>query len=243
MIENKVNNIVSWMKKYLENSGSNGFVLGVSGGIDSAVLALILKKYFSNNYWTYWIDVESSKEDFKHASLIFEQPYFKYEIIDLKKSFNLIKDELKLSEQIKSNVKSRLRMISLYAKAQEKNYLVLGTTNYIEFKIGYFTKYGDGASDLSPLRNLLKKEVKEIAIYLGVPKEIIDRAPTAGLYENQTDEDEIGLTYETMDDYFSGIDISKEDKSKIDLKVYNSKHKREDTPYPIFDRKREENEK
>ena len=68
MIENKVNNIVSWMKKYLENSGSNGFVLGVSGGIDSAVLALILKKYFSNNYWTYWIDVESSKEDFKHAS-------------------------------------------------------------------------------------------------------------------------------------------------------------------------------
>ena len=119
----------------------------------------------------------------------------------------------------------------------------MGTTNYIEFKIGYIYKYVVGASDLSPLRILLKKDVKEIAIYLCVPKEIIVRAPTAGLFENQTDEDESGLTYETKDDYFSGNDISKDDKSKIDFKVYNSKHKREPTPYPIFDTKREENEK
>ena len=85
----------------------------------------------------------------------------------------------------------------------------------------------------------MKKEVKERAIYLGVPKVLIDRAPPAGLYENQSDEDEIGLTSKAMDDYFAGIHTSREDKCKIDFKVYNSKHKREATPYPIFDRKRE----
>ncbi|MGL5640114.1 MAG: NAD(+) synthase [Mycoplasmoidaceae bacterium] len=239
MIDNKINYIVSWMKDYLVNSGSKGFVLGVSGGIDSAVLALILKKYFGNNYSAYWIDVESSKEDFKYASLLFEKSEFIYEIIDLNKSFNFLKEELKLNNINQANVKSRLRMISLYAKAQEKNYLVLGTTNYIEYKIGYFTKYGDGASDLAPLKNLLKKEIKEIAIHLGVPKEIIERAPSAGLYENQTDEDEIGLSYKVMDDYFSNKNISLEDKNKINLKVLNSNHKREEIPYPFFKRKRE----
>ncbi|MGL5245971.1 MAG: NAD(+) synthase [Mycoplasmoidaceae bacterium] len=243
MIENRINYIVSWMKDYLENSSSKGFVLGVSGGIDSAVLALILEKYFHNNYSTYWIDVESSKEDFKYASLIFQKPEFIYEIIDLKKSFNLLKEELKLNDETQANVKSRLRMISLYTKAQEKNYLVLGTTNYIEYKIGYFTKYGDGASDIAPLKNFLKREIKEMAIYLGVPKEIIERAPSAGLYENQTDESEIGLSYNVMDDYFSNIDVSIKNKNKIDLKVLNSNHKRQPIPCPFFDRKREQNEK
>ena len=93
-------------------------------------------------------------------------------------------------------------MISLCAREQEKNYFVLGTTNYIEFKVGYFTKYGDGAADHGPLRNLQKEEGKEIAMQLGVPEEIIDRGPTAGLYEKQADEDEIGVTYETRDDQF-----------------------------------------
>ncbi|MGL5591583.1 MAG: NAD(+) synthase [Mycoplasmoidaceae bacterium] len=243
MVDSKINYIVSWMKNYLENSGSKGFVLGVSGGIDSAVLAFILKKYFPKKYSTYWIDIESSKEDFKYASLIFKIPEFIYEIIDLNKSFNLLKEELKLNDKNQANVKSRLRMISLYSKAQEKNYLVLGTTNYIEYKIGYFTKYGDGASDLAPLKGLLKREIKEIAIHLGVPKEIIEREPSAGLYENQTDEDEIGLSYKVMDDYFSNIDVSIEDKNKIDSKVLNSNHKREAIPYPFLNRKREQNEK
>ncbi|MGL4617246.1 MAG: NAD(+) synthase [Mycoplasmoidaceae bacterium] len=243
MIENRINYIVSWMKDYLEKSGSKGFALGVSGGIDSALLALLLKKYFPDNYSTYFIDVNSSKEDFKYASLLFKKPGFVYEIIDLNKSFNLLKKELKLNEKNQANVKSRLRMVSLYAKAQEKNYLVLGTTNYIEYKIGYFTKYGDGASDLAPLANFLKREIKEMAIYLGVPKEIIKRAPSAGLYENQTDEEEIGLSYKVMDDYFSDINVSIEDKNKIELKILKSSHKRELISYPFFDRKREKNEK
>ena len=106
-----------------------------------------------------------------------------------------------LEEDIKAigNLKARIRMSIIYFYANSKNYLVSGTGNKSEISIGYFTKHGDGACDIEPIGDLYKTDVFELAKYLGVPQEIIDKPPRAGLWNNQTDEDEIGMTYELLD--------------------------------------------
>jgi NAD+ synthase len=131
-----------------------------------------------------------------------------------------------------ANIKSRLRMITLYYNAGVKNYLVAGTGNRSELTIGYFTKYGDGGVDFLPLTSFVKKEVVELAHKLGIPEIVITKPPTAGLWENQTDEQEMGMCYEDLDNYILTGSGSEQIKNKVEGMCQRSTHKR--VPAPKF---------
>jgi NAD+ synthase len=137
-----------------------------------------------------------------------------------------------------ANIKPRLRMITLYHLANSRNYLVAGTGNRSELMIGYFTKYGDGGVDLLPIGSLLKSDVRDLAAEIAVPKRIIDRAPSAGLWAGQTDEEEMGLTYEDLDAALAAIDsgnttdISPDILQRVEQMISASAHKR--TLAPVF---------
>ena len=128
-----------------------------------------------------------------------------------------------------SNLKARLRMASLYAVAQARSLLVCGTSNRAEIATGYFTKFGDSAADLLPLGDLLK-EVRAVAAHLGVPQRIIRKAPTAGFWAGQTDEEEMGLTYDELDRYLATGDAEPEVRERIEARRRNSEHKRRPVP-------------
>jgi NAD+ synthase len=132
----------------------------------------------------------------------------------------------------KANLKARLRMSTLYAVANALNYLVVGTDNAAETYTGYFTKYGDGGVDILPISNLTKREVRQWAREIGVPQAIIEKAPSAGLWLNQTDEEEMGTTYDMIDDYLDGKEIPDKDKLIIEKLHKCSYHKREMPPAP-----------
>ena len=125
-----------------------------------------------------------------------------------------------------ANIKPRLRMTTLYYYAQLKKYLVAGTGNKSEFTVGYFTKYGDSGSDLMPLVDFTKKEIYELAKYLGVPDKIIQKPPSAGLFENQTDEDEMGFSYDDLEKFINNEKIDSNIEEKIKRMVKISEHKR-----------------
>ena len=142
------------------------------------------------------------------------------------------KESYKLAE---ANLKPRLRMITLYYFANKLNYLVAGTSNRSELKIGYFTKYGDGGADILPLGNLLKNQVKELAKYLDIPEKIINKPPSAGLWVGQTDEKEIGMSYNLLDKYLkTGKLNNKIIEKKIQDKIIKSSHKRTTPAKPTF---------
>jgi NAD+ synthase len=126
----------------------------------------------------------------------------------------------------RANLKPRLRMAALYYHANALNYLVVGTGNRSELELGYFTKYGDGGVDLLPLGGLVKGQVRELARFLGVPEPIVTRPPTAGLWEGQTDEGELGLTYEQIDRYLTGGPVPEEVRRRIEALGRASAHKR-----------------
>lgn len=128
---------------------------------------------------------------------------------------------------IKGNVKARLRMTAIYAQAQKNNYLVLETSNLSEMEIGYYTKWGDGAGDLAPITDLYKREVFEMAKELGIPDMIIDTPPSADLWDGQTDEDEMGFTYDQLEDHLEGREVPPEVSEKIDKIIKRNKHKRD----------------
>ncbi len=133
-----------------------------------------------------------------------------------------------------SNLRARLRMSAIYAYANYRGYLVLGTDNAAEVHIGYFTKYGDGGVDLLPIAELHKCEVYHMARFLGVPKEIIYKAPSAGLWEGQTDEGEIGITYDAIDAYLLGESVADADRAIIERMHRQSEHKRHIPPHPVI---------
>jgi len=131
-----------------------------------------------------------------------------------------------------ANLKPRLRMLTLYYLANRLGYLVVGSGNRSELEVGYFTKYGDGGVDILPLGNLLKSEVWELARYLGIPEEIISKPPSAGLWPGQTDEGELGISYEELDRYLMSGEASAEVKQRIEALSRSSSHKRCPPPSP-----------
>lgn len=227
-IEKKVLKIVDWLKKYLEKSNLKGFAFGISGGIDSALIAAILSKYFpASQSLGIIMNIENSLQDIEDANLVVEHTKINFEKIDLEPCFNNLKKLLKIQDpSILGNLKSRLRMVSLYAIAQKNNFLVVGTSNADEYYTGYFTKYGDSAADIWPIINLLKKDVYECAKFLGMDSKIINKKPTAGLYENQYDEDELKVSYEEIDKFLIGEKISEKSSKRIQEMHKNSEHKR-----------------
>jgi NAD+ synthase len=155
-----------------------------------------------------WMNIGNSQLDIQCIKDLKKQNRFEIIDVNLVPIFNTYKKTLKLKNQLSiANLKARLRMVALYAIAQEHNCLVLGTGNADELYMGYFTKFGDGACDLLPIANLTKSRVFEASKILKLPKSIIERAPSASLYENQTDEDEMGVRYNVIDAFLYGKKI------------------------------------
>ena len=139
-----------------------------------------------------------------------------------------------LAHLAQANLTPRLRMVALYYIANQRRYMVAGSGNRSEIAIGYFTKHGDGGVDIMPLGNLVKSQVRELARHLGVPEAIIDKPPSAGLWEGQTDEAEMGVSYEALDNFILTGEASEEARRKIEKKMAGSAHKRSLPPIPDF---------
>lgn len=236
-----VKKLCDWIEDKVVNAKAEGVVFGLSGGIDSAVVAALSIRISTKNTLAIIIPCHSLEADINDALDFINKFNIPYKIIDLSKvydSFNYLLNDKEKEGSFKlaeANIKPRLRMITLYYFANKLNYLVIGTGNKSELSIGYFTKYGDGGADILPLGNLLKSQVKELAEYLDIPKKIINKPPSAGLWEGQTDEEEIGISYDQLDKYLkTGKLNNKIIKEKIQNKITKSAHKRTTPAKPSF---------
>lgn len=232
-----INEIVNFLKDYLTKSHAKGFTLGLSGGIDSALtLALLMKATKKENIHVLILPIESNKIDEEYAIELCKKFKIKYEVINLTSSYKKIVKEIEaihpLNPLSRSNIKVRLRMITLYAIAQKENALVVGTDNLDERYVGYFTKFGDGACDILPIAKLTKHEVYEASKMFGVTSNIITRAPSAGLFTNQKDEDDLGVTYDVLDKFLLKKKVDKKDLERIKHLHKISEHKRKAIPEP-----------
>lgn len=207
------NDIVEWLKEKITAAGCNGAVVGVSGGLDSAVVVRLAQEAFPEGIFGIILPCGNAKEDEEFAKALCDKHAIPYTTVHFEPLFEtfcrltgndrVVADLATVSEKTHklalANTKSRMRMITLYYYAQTRHALVLGTGNRTEIELGYFTKHGDGGVDLLPLADLFKSEVKELARVLKVTDSIIDRVPTGGLWAGQTDEGEIGLSYDEME--------------------------------------------
>lgn len=191
------------IKKFIvEVVGKKSVVIGLSGGIDSAVVTKLCVDALGRErvLTVHMPDDTTPYEDRRDARMLaetFNLNYMEIEIAEIVRSFV---ETLKISSVLSvGNLKSRIRMCILYGLANERDMLVAGTSNKSELLIGYFTKYGDGASDFLPIGDLYKTQVIELARRIGIPNSIIEKPPRAGLWIGQTDEDEIGVKYELLD--------------------------------------------
>ena len=248
---------VQFIRDYVKQAGAEGVVLGVSGGIDSAVcLALATEALGSDKVWTMWLPYyKEDSEDVDHVLEACGKPqHIRFPISTFVDSaIDLLGGASAVSKLRQGNIMARSRMMFLYDLAKLKNLLVLNTSNLTETLTGYFTKWGDGAGDIAPIGNIYKYEVRALARELNVPDQIISKAPSAGLWEGQTDEDELGISYEDLDDILEGIEaiaksdipinafttqvrlVSEHGIDKIDhvLKlIQTSSHKRQRIPNP-----------
>ncbi|MDE5767617.1 MAG: NAD(+) synthase [Malacoplasma sp.] len=221
-----INTITEWINKVIEESKTKGFVFGVSGGIDSALICAIASKFFKEKSLALRLDIYNSAKDISDANLVIN--HFKVNSVNknLEQTFNTISKDLPENKLALMNLKSRLRMVTLYYYAQVYNYLVCGTSNADEIYTGYFTKFGDSGSDFIPLANLTKNDVRECAKLLGVPNQIIFKDPSAGLFENQKDEDDLKVTYQVIDTFLEKKEISTSDFERIEYLHKISEHKR-----------------
>lgn len=225
--------LVKWLQKKVSDAGAKGVVFGLSGGIDSAVMAGISKKAFPDDSLGIIMPCHSDKIDEEHGNLVANLLELNTKKVDLSNTFDSLMESIPDKKHQKlavSNIKPRLRMTTLYYYAQSNNYLVLGSTNKSEFKVGYFTKHGDSGVDLLPLACFVKSEIRDLARYLNIPNIIIEKPPTAGLWENQTDEEEMGFSYQVLDNYIKKGKGPDEIIRKIDRMDNRSQHKREYPP-------------
>ena len=202
-VEKTKNDIVEFVQNKVSEANADGLVVGLSGGIDSTVAAFLACEAVGkeNVFGVVLPSTTTPTEDKLHGTAIAQLLGINYKEMAIDSILNEFLSVTQLEDDIKAigNLKARIRMSIIYFYANSKNYLVSGTGNKSEISIGYFTKHGDGACDIEPIGDLYKTDVFELAKYLGVPQEIIDKPPRAGLWNNQTDEDEIGMTYELLD--------------------------------------------
>jgi len=236
--EKLTSDIQNWIKEYVASAGAKGIVLGLSGGIDSSVIAaLSVNAIGAENVLGLGLPCESIPQDLEDARAIAKHLGITFIISDLtsvyKEFLKVLPPQIKSNKIAQANIKPRLRMTMLYYMGQSLgNYLVAGTGNRSEIAIGYFTKYGDGGVDFEPIGALYKFEVREIAKVLGIPNKIINKPPSAGLWEGQTDENEIGLTYDLLDeilyriDHFLGLEeLNEKDVKKVISMMKSAEHK------------------
>ena len=249
-VESEVKARVAFLKDYVKTAGATGLLIAISGGLDSAVATGLCK------IATDELCEETGRE---YMTLGVFQPYGTQEDIDdsyaVAKAFDLkrtaetniedavtevaleVEQGLKglgihrhMTYQGKGNVKARTRMVMQYTLSFELNLIVVGTDHASEAVTGFYTKWGDGAADITPLSTLNKRQVGQLGAYLGVPQSILDKVPTAGLWDGQTDEAELGLTYEENSDYLEGKEITPASRERLEGIYTRSAHKRNSIP-------------
>ena len=235
-MENKrLEHRLNWIRERVQASGCKGVVIGESGGKDSAtVTALCVRALGKENVVGIMMPCNSLSTDMEHARLVAETFGIKLIEVNIGSAFTSLKhtiiNEHELNELAVANIKPRLRMTTLYAVAQTLNYLVVGTDNKSEMVMGYFTKWGDGGYDFNPLSDLTMQEVLELGRTLGVPEAILTKAPSAGLWEGQTDEKEMGVTYQAIEEYIKTGTTDPSSLAIIERMHQRTAHKRE-MPY------------
>ena len=227
--------IVNWIRAQVKQAKAKGIVLGLSGGLDSSVvLALAKEAVGKERVLALILPCVSQRQDLKDAQLVARELGITTKTIDLSKICRDLMQVLpKAGKLAAANLKPRLRMLVLYYFANKLNYLVCGTGNKSEIMTGYFTKHGDGATDILPIGDLTKTEVRILARELGIPSHIITKPPTAGLWHGQTDEGEMGITYPELDDILGRLEKKKkhilpsEKVNKVKVMIERSEHKRQ----------------
>lgn len=235
-IDEKIQRTVAWIQTTVSGAGSKGVVLGLSGGIDSTLVAFLIKKAFPNNTIGVILPCKSHGKDREDALAAAGTAGLDVIEVDIGEAHDQLLDSVMaqlgpraLPENQRltdANLRARLRMSTLYTVANSLNYLVAGTDNAAEVYTGYFTKYGDGGVDFLPIAGLTKREVYAWCKHLGAPQSVIDRPPSAGLWEGQTDEAEMGTTYDMIDDLLEGKQIPDKDRKIIERLHQRSHHKR-----------------
>lgn len=245
--ESEIAKIAEFIRTSVEKAGAKGAVLGLSGGIDSAVTAFLAVRALGKDRVLALLLPEKGItppediEDAKEAARLLGIRYIEMDISPILERYSEILPSEKAQEiprLVAGNLKARVRMTLLYWYANLENLLVLGTGNKTEIMLGYSTKHGDAAADILPLGGLYKKDVRALAKRLGVPRRIIEKDPTAGLWPGQTDEGEMGITYADADAILEGLEkgLGREELSrsfgseKVELvmeRIRRSRHKRE----------------
>ncbi|MFJ4208789.1 ammonia-dependent NAD(+) synthetase [Paenarthrobacter sp. NPDC089675] len=242
---------VSFLKDYLKATGTKGFVLGISGGLDSTLAGrlaqLAVEELEAEGVDANFVAVRlpygvQHDEDDAQAALDFINAKTEW-TFNISRAVDGFEDEFKnttgaeISDFHKGNTKARARMIAQYALAGEHNYLVIGTDHGAESVTGFFTKYGDGGADILPLFGLNKRQNREVLAELGASARLWQKVPTADLLDDKpgrTDEDELGITYDQIDDYLEGRDVPEGVAESIEQKYLRTRHKRT-VPVTIFD--------
>jgi NAD+ synthase len=249
------NKIIDFIRNETRKAGLSGAVLGISGGIDSALTATLTVKALGKDKVLGIHMPESGltpTADSEDSKALADWLGIEFRTIDIGEIISAFMDAVPESESAdrltKGNLKARVRMSLLYFHANQMNRMVMGTGNKTEILLGYFTKYGDGGVDLEPIGGLYKTEVWELSNRLGVPEALITKKPSAGLWAGQTDEDELGISYikvdkvlrmleqkEAPETILSTLGVSVEQLNSIMKRIQRSEHKRKAAPIPEID--------
>lgn len=242
---------VDFLASYLRATKTNGFVLGISGGVDSSLAGklcqLAVEKLSSEGVEAAFVAVRlpyrvQHDEDDAQAALAFINPHTEW-TFNVGPGVDGVEEEFlkttgsEISDFNKGNVKARIRMVAQYALAGEHNYLVVGTDHGAESVTGFFTKFGDGGADVLPLFGLNKRQNRQLLEHLGAPRQVWEKVPTADLLDGKpgrTDEDELGISYDQIDDYLEGREVPEGVAATIEEKYLRTRHKRT-TPVTIHD--------
>jgi len=241
---------VAFLKEYVLKAGASGLLIAISGGVDSAVATGLCKRATDElsretgkEYITLGVfQPYGTQEDIADSYAVAEAFQLTHKVetniedavdeisLETEHAFKTLGIHRHVSRGGKGNIKARTRMVIQYALAFDLNLLVVGTDHASEALTGFFTKWGDGAVDITPLSSLNKRQIRQIAARLGVPDAVIRKAPTAGLWEGQTDEGELGVSYEANSDYLEGKVIDPKAQEVLERHYLRTEHKRQPIP-------------